>query len=53
MKARTSPKKRKPFEAIKAGRISIPIYRYSNVIPQRDDSGRIVYGASGLDGDAK
>lgn len=53
MKARTSPKKRKPFEVIKAGSISVPIYRYTNIIPQRDDSGRIVYGARGPDGEAK
>lgn len=53
MKARASPKKRKPFEIIKAGSISVPIYRHTNIIPQRDAAGKIVYGGLGPDGKAK
>ena len=37
-------KTRKPFETVKVGSISIPIYAHSNVIPQRDPtSGKIIY----------
>jgi hypothetical protein len=37
------PAKRKAFAVVKAGSISVPIYRHTNVIPQRDDSGKIIY----------
>ncbi len=37
-------KKSGPFEVIKVGSISIPIYAHTNIIPQRDpDSGKIIY----------
>ena len=33
-----------PFEVVKAGSISIPIYAHTNIIPQRDpETGKIVY----------
>jgi hypothetical protein len=33
-----------PFEAVKVGSISIPIYAHTNIIPQRDpQSGAILY----------
>lgn len=34
----------KPFEVAKVGNVSIPIYRHSNIIPQRDAAGKIIYG---------
>src|SRR2546430_820787 len=36
--------KRKPFEVIKVGNVSVPIYRQTNIIPQRDPAGKIIYG---------
>lgn len=36
-------KTRKPFEVIKVGNVSVPIYLHVNIIPQRDDAGKIVY----------
>lgn len=35
---------KKPLEIFKQGSVSIPIYRHTNIIPQRDDQGKIVYG---------
>jgi len=42
-KARKS-KKRKPFEVITVGNVSLPIYLQTNIIPQRDEQDKIVYG---------
>jgi hypothetical protein len=34
----------KPFKVVKIGNVSVPIYRHSNIIPQRDAAGKIIYG---------
>jgi hypothetical protein len=34
----------KPFEVVKIGNVSVPIYRHSNIIPRRDAAGKIIYG---------
>jgi integrase len=36
--------KGKPFEVVKIGNVSVPIYRQTNIVPQRDTAGRILYG---------
>lgn len=35
---------KKPLEVFRQCNVSIPIYRHTNLIPQRDDQGKIVYG---------
>ena len=37
-------KKKQPLEVVKVGNVSVPIYRQTNIIPQRDSAGKIVYG---------
>ena len=37
-------KKRQPLEIIKVGNVSLPVYRHTNIIPQRDPAGKILYG---------
>jgi integrase len=37
-------KKKEPFEVVKEGNVSVPIYRHTNIIPQRDAAGKIIYG---------
>jgi len=34
----------KPFEVVKLGNVSIPIYCHTNIIPQRGQDGKILYG---------
>jgi integrase len=36
--------KRGPLEVVRAGSVSVPIYRHKNIIPQRDGLGQIIYG---------
>ncbi len=43
----------KPFEVVKEGSVSVSIYRHTNIVPQRDDAGKIIYGPPGPDGKAK
>jgi hypothetical protein len=46
-KSPNQPRKRrrgKPFEVVKIGNVSVPIYRQTNIVPQRDSTGRIKYG---------
>jgi len=43
-------RKGKPFEVVKIGNVSIPIYRETNIVPQRDEVGRILYGPPGKTG---
>ena len=50
------PKKQKngkPFDLVKVGSVSVPIYRHTNIIPQRDSQGRIIYGPPGANGKPK
>lgn len=39
----TRKEKTRPFEVVKVSKISIPIYRQTNIIPQRDAQGKILY----------
>ncbi len=34
----------KPLEVVKVGSVSVPIYRHTNIVPQRDSAGKIIYG---------
>ena len=43
----------KPLEVVKEGSISVPIYRHTNIIPERDAQGKILYGPPDADGRAK
>jgi integrase len=43
-------KKTKPFETIKIGNVSVPIYRNRNIIPKRDEAGKIIYGPPDAEG---
>ncbi len=36
--------KRQPLEIVKVGNVSLPIYRNTNIVPARDDAGKILYG---------
>src|SRR5438876_2073530 len=36
--------RKQPLEVVKVGNVSVPIYRQTNIIPQRDSAGKIVYG---------
>ena len=50
------PKKQKngkPFDVVKVGSVSVPIYRHTNIIPQRDLQGKIIYGPPGANGKPK
>jgi integrase len=40
----------KPLEVAKVGSVSVPIYRQTNIIPQRDAAGKIIYGPPRADG---
>jgi hypothetical protein len=40
----------KPFEVVKIGNVSVPIYCHSNIIPQRDAAGKIIYGSPDANG---
>jgi hypothetical protein len=40
----------KPFEVAKVGNVSVPIYRHSNIISQRDAAGKIIYGPLAANG---
>jgi len=53
MKSRTSSNKRKPFEIVRSGSISIPIYRQMNIIPRRDAGGKIIYRGANVAGKAR
>jgi integrase len=35
---------RKPLEVVKVANVSVPIYRHTNIIPQRDAAGKVIYG---------
>ena len=48
-----SRKNRKPFEVFKEGSVSIPIYRHTNIVPQRDDARKIIYGPPDANGRPK
>ena len=49
-----SDKKRgKPFYVHREGSVSVTIYRSSNIIPQRDAQGKIIYGPPGTNGKPK
>jgi integrase len=37
-------KKGQPLEVIKVGNVSVPIYRHTNIIPQRDAAQKVIYG---------
>ena len=47
---RQNPQSGRPVEIVKAGNVSVPIYGHANIIPQRDDSGKIVYGPPDANG---
>ena len=40
----------KPFEVVKIGNVTVPIYRHGNIIPQRDVDGKIIYGSPDANG---
>jgi hypothetical protein len=42
--------KRQPFGTVKVGNVSVPIHRQTNIIPQRDPAGKIIYGAPDASG---
>jgi len=43
-------KKGQPLEVVKVANVSVPIYRHTNIIPQRDSAGKIIYGPPNEDG---
>lgn len=46
-------KKGEPFQVVKVGNVSIPIYRHTNVIPERDATGKVVYGPPDITGKSR
>ena len=42
-----------PLEIFKQGNVSIPIYRSTNIVPERDADGRIIYGEPDASGKPK
>ena len=49
-KNRKNPRNGKALEVAKVGSVSVPIYRHTNIIPQRDAEGNIRYGPPNPDG---
>jgi len=43
----------KPLEVVQPGSISVTIYRHTNIIPQRDQQGKIIYGPPDASGKPK
>lgn len=43
----------KPVEVVKEGSIAVPIYRHTNIVPQRDAAGKIIYGPPDANGKPK
>jgi integrase len=42
-----------PLEVIKVGNVSVPIYRHTNIIPKRDEAGKIIYGPPDANGNQR
>jgi len=43
-------KRGKPLEVVKVGNVSVPIYQQTNIIPQRNAAGKIIYGQPDANG---
>ncbi len=52
-KDKTQTTGKQPIEIFKQGNVSIPIYRSTNTVPERDSDGRIIYGEPDASGKPK
>ena len=49
-RAKPDSGKGRPIEIVKVGNVSVPVYRHTNIIPQRDPAGKILYGPPDANG---